>query len=46
MVTPHLPAVDASQRDDIAARVAAAALDCVRPSRPVSALDVDDQHTT
>jgi hypothetical protein len=44
MVTPHLPSVDAGQRDDLAARVALAALDYVRPSRPVSALDLDDQH--
>jgi Predicted membrane protein (DUF2207) len=44
MVTPHLPSVDIGLRDDIAARVALAALDCVRPGRPVSAFDLDDQH--
>jgi hypothetical protein len=34
MVMPHLPAVDASQRDDVAARVAGAALDQVVAGPP------------
>jgi hypothetical protein len=46
MVTPHLPGLGADRRDDIAARVALAALDGVGGSRPVSALDLDDQHDT
>jgi hypothetical protein len=48
MVTPHLPGLDAAGRDDVAVRVARAAIDCLAPDEQAgpAALGVDGPHDT